>query len=66
MNLCKKIDGDFYCIAKNRKQQFFCISNKLYYYDEYCQYGQPLDICKIGDLIEIDQQTQDQDANYEP
>ena len=39
-----------------------CTSGKLDHYDDCCQHGQPLDICKIGDLIEIDQQTQDKDA----
>ena len=28
-----------------------CISNKLYYYDEYCQHGQPLDIAKLVILL---------------
>lgn len=62
MNLCKKIYDKFFCIAQNRRQQFSCIPGKLDHYDDCCQYGQPLDICKIGDLIEIDQQTQDEDA----
>ena len=62
MNLCKKIDSEFYCIAKNRKQQFSCTSGKLDDYDDCCQYGFYMDVCKIGDLIEIDQQTQDEDA----
>jgi len=62
MYLCKKIDDKYYCIAKNRKQQFSCRAGKLDQFDDHCQYGCYMDICKIGDLIEIDQKTLDEEA----
>lgn len=46
MNLCKKIDGKYYCIAKNVT---------------LCQYFKR-GFCAIGDLIEMDQKTLDEEA----
>ena len=60
MTFCKKIDGKFYCTAKNRKQQFSCSAGKIDQFDDHCQYG--LNICLIGRLIEIDKETLDEEA----
>ena len=44
--LNKKINGKFYCTAKNRKQQFSCSAGKIDKFDDHCQHG--LNICLIG------------------
>uniref|UniRef100_A0A6M3JPV9 Uncharacterized protein n=1 Tax=viral metagenome TaxID=1070528 RepID=A0A6M3JPV9_9ZZZZ len=64
MNLCKKIDGKYYCIAKTYAQQTKCSASKMMPYDDPCFYGAPMDICNIGDLIESDQKTLDQEGSY--
>lgn len=61
MNFCKKINGEYFCIAKTRNHQKHCAAGQLDQYDDACQYNKA-DICSIGDLIEIDQKILDEDA----
>ena len=61
MNFCKKIDGEYFCIAKNRKQQMHCVAGQIDQHDDACQYDEG-GICRIGDLIEMDQKTLDKEV----
>ena len=60
MNLCKKIEGKHYCIAKKCKKidgKYYCTAEK----DTLCRHWRK-GFCAIGDLFEIDQKTLDEEA----
>ena len=59
MNLCKKIDDKYFCLAETFCQQNKCAASQVVH--GLCRYREQ-GFCLIGDLIEIDQQTQDEDA----
>ncbi len=65
MSFCKKIDGKYYCMAKNRRHMLHCEPGQLDQHDDWCQFWSGIgNVCNIGRLIEIDQKTQDADAIY--
>jgi len=63
MNLCKKINDKYFCVAKNRHHQQRCEPGKMDQFDNYCQYMNEFTLaCNIGDLIEMDQKTLNEEA----
>ena len=59
-HFCKKIGNEYFCTAKNRRQQQFCHAMNIDQFDDHCQYmGEFSLYCNLGRLIEIDQETYD-------
>lgn len=59
----KKVGDDFLCTAKNRHQQQFCGAAQIDQFDDHCQYMNEHTLCcNLGELIRIDQETEDKNA----